>query len=223
MNDQRTGRLLALTGPLYTVLFVVVVTALEGSAPGEKASVKEVLDHYQGHVGRSTADALLGPLAAALVVLFFSHLRTLVRERRVAPGPGPTVMICGAVLWAGGLLMGSTTTLAVSSAADHGQGQVAQTFNVLNNDSWIPFIAGIAITLLGAGLTLLSTHVLPRWMAWTALVVGIVSLMGPGGFLGFFVAPLWMLVAGVLLARAGTRELQERRTPFVERRATQPT
>ena len=66
---------------------------------------------------------------------------------------------------------------------------------------WIPFIAGIAATLIGAGLTVLSSGVLPRWLGWVALVAGVISLAGPGGFLGFFVGPLWILVAGVLLFR----------------------
>jgi hypothetical protein len=35
----------------------------------------------------------------------------------------------------------------------------------------------------------------------TLVVVGIIALAGPGGFLGFFVAPLWMLVAGVMMLR----------------------
>jgi hypothetical protein len=114
------------------------------------------------------------------------------------------VLLAGAVLWASGLLIGATTSLGVLTASDHGQSQVAQTMNVLCNDAWLPFIAGIAVTLIGAGLTVLATGVLPRWMGWVAAVTGVVSLAGPGGFLGFFVGPLWLLVAGVLLARAPT-------------------
>ncbi|MFN2538709.1 MAG: hypothetical protein ABR549_11280, partial [Mycobacteriales bacterium] len=134
-------------------------------------------------------------------VLFASYLRTLVRERHVAPGPGPTVLLAGAVLWGSGILIGATMSLAVAAASNHGQDQVAQTLNVLSNASWLPFIAGIAVTLLGAALTVFRTGILPRWLGWVALVAGVVSLIGPGGFLGFFAGPLWLLVAGVVLAR----------------------
>ena len=198
----RTSRLLALTGPLVAIIYIVIGIVLEGSPPGEKASGRQVVEYYNSHQGRTLASAFLGPLAAALLVLFFSHVRTLARERRIAPGPGPTIMICGAVLWGGGLLVGSMLTLGQASSADHGQEQVAQTLNVLNNDSWLPFIGGLAVTLIGAGVTVLSANLLPRWLGWVAVVVGVVSLLGPGGFLGFFVAPLWMLVAGIMLARA---------------------
>jgi hypothetical protein len=90
-------------------------------------------------------------------------------------------------------------SLALLSSSDHNQPQVAQAANVLSNASWIPFIGGIAVTLIGAGMTVLRTRILPVWLGWVALVAGVVSLIGPGGFLGFFVGPLWMLVAGVML------------------------
>ena len=196
------NRWMVWTGPLFTIVFAVAVFALEGSTPGEKASAQEVMDYYNAHQGRTLTTVFLSPLLAALVVLFASHIRTMVRDRHLVPGPGPTVLLAGAVLWGSGILIGSTLSLAVTSASDHGQAQVAQTMNVLCNDAWLPFIAGIAVTLLGAGITVLGTGILPRWMGWVALVVGVVSLAGPGGFAGFFVGPLWLLVAGVLLARA---------------------
>lgn len=199
--DPRMNRWLVWTGPLFTIVFIIAVV-LQGSTPGEKASTKEVMDFYNSHQGGTLTSVFLAPLTSALLVLFASHLRTLVRERHLAPGPGPSVLLAGSVLWASGILIGATMTLAVESASDHGQAQIAQTMNVVSNDIWLPFIAGIAVTMLGAGLTVLSTGVLPRWLGWVAVVVGVISLAGPGGFLGFFVAPFWLLVAGVLLARA---------------------
>lgn len=197
----RTSRLLALTGPLLAVIYIVTGFVLEGNPPGEKASGQQVVQYYNDHQGQTLASAFLGPLAAVLLVLFFSHVRTLARERRIAPGPGPTIMISGAVLWAGGLLLDSMLTLGQATSADNGQEQVAQTLNVLSNDAWLPFIGGLAVTLIGAGVTVLSADLLPRWLGWVAVVVGVISILGPGGFLGYFVAPLWMLVAGILLAR----------------------
>jgi MFS family permease len=196
------NRWLVWTGPAFTVLFVIASMALEGNTPGEKASADEVMKYYNAHQGRTTASVFLAPLGAALLVLFASYVRTLVRDREPAVGAGPTVLVAGAVLWASGLLVGSSLTLALLTASDHGQAQVAETMNVLSNDMWLPFVAGIAVTLLGAGMTVLASGILPRWMGWVALVIGVISLAGPGGFLGFFVAPLWILVAGIMLARA---------------------
>lgn len=196
MSSSR--RLLALTGVVFAVLFAIAVIT-EGSTPGEKDSGQAVIDYYNSHQGKTLVGVFAGPALCALLLLFFSHLRDLARPQDA--GVGPTVMIAGAVVWASGLILGSTLGLALTSSADHGQKEVAQTLNVLNAADWIPFIAGVAITLIGAGMTVLRTAFLPRWLGWVALIVGIISLFGPGGFLGFFVAPLWMLVVGVLLLR----------------------
>ncbi|MCW2672510.1 MAG: hypothetical protein JWP14_1099 [Frankiales bacterium] len=197
-----TNRWLVWTGPLFAIIFIAAVLSLEGNSPGEKASANQVVSYYESHQGRTLTEVFLAPLLCALLVLFTCQVRAMVRERRLGLGPGPMVLVAGSVLWASGILLGATMSLAVEQAARHGQAQVAQTMNVLSNDAWLPFIAGIAVTMLGAALTVLQTGILPRWLGWVALVAGIVSLAGPGGFVGFFIGPLWLLVAGVLLARA---------------------
>lgn len=195
------GRVLALAGPVFAVVFGAAVFTMS-ETPAEDASAQEVLTYSADHQGELMVQAFLGPALAALLVIFFSALRAAARERVVAPGAGPTVMVAGAVLWASGLLLGSTLALGLAGAGDNEQAAVAETLNVLGAVSWIPFIAGIGVTLIGAGMTTLRTRMLPRWLGWVALVVGVASLAGPGGFLGFFVGPLWMLVAGVVLLRS---------------------
>ena len=200
MAATRANRWLLWTGPVFAVLFFAVVILLQGSTPGEKASAEKVMDFYNSHQTRTLISVFLTPAAAALLVLFFSTLRSIVRGRDGESGPGPTVLLAGAILWASGLLLDAVFQLTLLSSSDHNQAQIAQTANVLSEDSWMPFIAGIAVTLIGAGMTVLSTRVLPAWLGWVALVSGIISLLGPGGFLGFWMGPLWMLVAGVMLA-----------------------
>jgi len=199
--DGLRFRWLALAGPAFTLLFVVLVFVVQGDTPGTDATPDEVVGYFADERTTSLAGAFLSPLLALLLLLFTGHVRAVVRERRVSTGAGPTVMVSGAVLWAGGILLGSAVELALSDAADQGRPQAAEALNILANASWLPFIAGIAVFLVGAALTVLTSDFLPRWLGWVALVAGVVSLAGPGGFLGFFVGPLWLLVAGVLLAR----------------------
>ncbi|HUR14581.1 MAG TPA: hypothetical protein VM097_08825 [Mycobacteriales bacterium] len=193
------GRLPLLAGPVFTVIFFVVTLLMSEEGPGQDASGKAVVDYVEGHEGQLFFTAFAAPALGALIVLFFSQLRTLARERSIAAGAGPSVMIAGAVLWAGGMLVSSMLELAVLGAADDNLEQAAQTLNVILEASWLPFIGGIAITLIGAGMTVLRTALLPRWLGWVALVCGIIALAGPGGFLGFFVGPLFMLIAGMML------------------------
>ncbi len=191
-------RLLALSGPLFTVIFFVLSFSMS-DGPGEGASGEAAVAFINDHQAQLMIGAFGGPAMVALMLLFFSYVRSLARERGGETGAGPTLMVCGAVLWAAGLLLGSMLDLAAYSAGDHHLDQVAQTINVLVETSWLPFIAGIAVMLIGAGMTVLRTGLVPRWLGWVALVVGIIALAGPGGFAGFFVGPLWMLVVGIML------------------------
>jgi hypothetical protein len=199
-------RSLAMTGPVFTVVFAVLLFLFSDEGPGEGASGRAVIDYIDDNETALFVQAFAGPALAALIVVFFSHVQALARERSGAPGAGPTVMVGGAVLWAAGLLLGSWLELAATSAADEGLEPVAQTVNVLIETSWIPFIAGTAVTLIGAGMTVLSVGLVPRWLGWVALVTGVIALAGPGGFLGFFVGPLWMLLAGTMLLREAAEE-----------------
>jgi len=194
-------RLLALAGPVFSVLFLLALFFVDDDGPGDKATGEAVVAYVKDHEGSMLVGAFAGAPMAALLVLFFSHLAALARERSADAGPGPSVMIAGAVLWGAGLVGGSALQLAAVDAADDNQAQVAQTVAVLLNADWLPFIAGVAVTLLGAGMTVLRVGLLPRWLGWVGLVVGIIALAGPGGFLGFFVGPLWMLVGGIVLLR----------------------
>jgi hypothetical protein len=198
VNDERSSRWLIWTGPLYAVIFIVFAFVVEGDTPGEKASGAQVMDYYNSHQGRSMIGVFGAPLIALLLVLFAAAVRSRA-ERSGAGSAASATMFGGALLWAAGILLGSAIDLGLVSSSDHHQSDVARTLNVLSNADWVPFIAGIAVFLFGCGLTVLTTHVLPAWLGWVALAVGVVALAGPGGFAGFFVGPLWILIAGIVL------------------------
>jgi hypothetical protein len=186
------------TGPLFAVVFLLSDLLFEGNAPGEKSSGAQVVSYFNEHRGRSMAEVFLAPVIVALLILFVSEFRS--RARRYDPeGVGATVMVSGAVILAAGAVLGASVLLGLVSAAQHHQDGVAQTLNVVNNDDWIAFISGLAVFMIGAGITVLQSGVLPKWLGWVALVVGIVSLAGPGGFVGYFATPLWIIVSSVIL------------------------
>jgi hypothetical protein len=199
VDDTRSPRWLVWAGPAFAVVFIALVFLVEGDTPGEKSTGAQVVSYYDGHQGRTMISVFASPLAALLLVLFAAAVRGRAGRSGLA-GAAAATMLGGAVLWAAGLLTGSMLELGLASSADHHQAGVAQTLNVLNSASWLPFIAGIAVFLVGAGLTVLATRVVPVWLGWVAIAAGVISLAGPGGFVGFFVGPLWMLVAGTMLA-----------------------
>lgn len=189
---------LALTGPLAAILLALGFFILQPETPGVDDSTEEILEHYTSNEGRAVAAAFLVALAAAPVVVFVSHLRGITRGLGALATPS-NLLLAGGAVYATGLLIGAGVHLSLVDAANNDAGDAATTLNYLDNGLWMPMIGGLALLLIGAGWSVLSSGVLPRWLGWAALVVGIVSLAGPGGFLGFFVLPLWLLVAGVLL------------------------
>jgi hypothetical protein len=197
--SSATSRKWAWTGIAFFVFMAVSVFFLNTDTPGEKASAQQVISYYNSHNGRSMVDIFLAPAAVTLLVIYFTYLRARVREAGVKSEIGPTAMLAGAVIWAGGGLLGSVGELLVTDASYHHQAQVAQTANVFNNVTWMPFIAGIAVTMIGAGVTILQSSLLPKWMGYVALVAGVVSLAGPGGFAGFVIGPLFVLVSAIML------------------------
>ena len=199
MNENSSSRLVLWCGPLFALLFIGVGFFIDGDAPGEKSSADKVVAYYSSHQGRGMISVFGTPLLVALLLLFASAVRARAR-RQGGSDIGGTVMLAGAVLWSAGILIGSMIDLTLLSSSKHEQSDVAHAANVLSNADWLPFIGGIAIFMLGAGLALLVSRVLPRWLGWVAIVAGVVSLAGPGGFVGFFVAPVWMLVVGIMFA-----------------------
>ncbi|MEO5619261.1 MAG: hypothetical protein ABIS67_15940, partial [Candidatus Eisenbacteria bacterium] len=174
----------------------ILIFLLQGSTPGEKDTAEEVIAHFKDSDVRSSISAFLAIPAAAFLLVFLSRLRAGIDDRARA---ARSLLVAGGAVWSAGMLVGASVLLANNIAANEDFEAAAQTLNVLYAAMWIPSVGGIAITLLGAGLAVLRTGILPRWMGLVALVVGVISLLGPGGFLGFFVAPIWIAAAGLML------------------------
>jgi hypothetical protein len=218
LMNEKSSKWVMWCGPLFAALFIGVGFFLTGDEPGEKASGATVMKFYNAHQGRGMISVFGTPLLVAFLLLFASGLRARSRQQGKSD-VGATVMMGGALLWSSGILLGSTIELALLSSSHHKQADVAKVASVLNNADWLPFIGGIAIFMLGAGISVLTTRFVPRWLGWVAIVVGVVSLAGPGGFIGFFVAPVWVLVVGIMLAVRNDEAATATAQPVVARPA----
>lgn len=196
MDDARNNdRWMLLAGPLFLVLGLAAIL-LQGGTPGEKDSADQIIKHFADNDTRSVASVFLwGPAAAALLV-FVSRLRAGIDDRARA---ARSLLVAGGSVLATAMLIGASVTLGLVTASHEGFKDAAQALNSLNAGMWIPFVIGMGVLLIGAGLSVLRTGILPRWMGWVAAVVGVVSLLGPGGFAGFALGPIWIAVAGVML------------------------
>jgi hypothetical protein len=117
------------------------------------------------------------------------------RLSAIAFGGGLVLVTCGAV--------DSALQFAVADSVGDVPPLVTQSLSVLYNDFFLGFPVGVGVWMLASALVVLRTSVLPAWLGWFALIIGIVSLT-PVGFVGFFGVLVWVAIVSVLLFQQET-------------------
>jgi hypothetical protein len=191
-------RWLALCGAGAAVLFAVG-TGLGGPSPQDDASAAKVVSYFRDHPTVTRVGSLILAIAAVLVVLFAARLRELLQSGQPVDRLLPVAAFGGAVILAVGALLDAVVGFALVQAADHKFAAPAQTLNVLFNNDFFVVAGGIAVLLLATGISTVRRPVLPRWLGWAAIVIGILSLAGPAGFFGAILAIVWLLVVSILM------------------------
>jgi hypothetical protein len=204
MPAGRWERLAPLTGVVFVVLVIVAFIPLGGDTPDSHASAQKVADFYS----KNTTREALAAYALALAVPFLVFFSSIVyRTLRTAGGRGRLAAAAfgGGLLSAAGFAVAAAVHLALADAADKtSSAGAAQPLNVLDNDSFIPFVAGLGILLLGSGLaTLRYGGSLPRWLGWAGAIVGVAIFIPFVGFVAFALSGIWVVVASIVLYRRG--------------------
>ncbi|MFJ4199375.1 hypothetical protein ACIP2Y_07015 [Streptomyces sviceus] len=201
-------RVAPLTG-VVAVALTVAAFLLLGDTPGLGASGREVRSYYDDHRAQTGVSLYLLVIAAVLFVFFAAYLARAVRD--LPPGGEwlHRVVLAGGVLIAAGFLVGAALTLALLDLSDKSSATppALQTLNAVNEDFFIPFVAGMGLMLLAAGLATVRAgdSPLPRWLSWAALVLGVLVFVPWAGFFAFALAGVWVLIASVLLGRRARR------------------
>ncbi|MFI9772413.1 hypothetical protein ACIHJG_37000 [Streptomyces sp. NPDC052415] len=194
-----------LTG-LLAVVFTIVAFVLLGGTPDADAPGGEVRSFYSAHEGQGAASLYLLVLAGALFVFFAARLARDLHGITSASGDWlHHVVFGGGLLIAVGFWTGASLALALLDLSDEPgvSDGTLQTLNALNETFFIPFIGGMGVMLLAAGLALVrrtAAGVLPRWLGWVAIVVGVLLFVPWVGFVAFILAGLWVITTSVLLA-----------------------
>jgi hypothetical protein len=200
-------RVAPLTG-LVAVALTVAGFLLFGDTPALDAPGRQVRSYYDDHQAQVGVSLYLLVLASVFFVFFAAHLARVVRGLPNAGDWLHRVVLAGGVLIAVGFLAGATLTLALLDLADEPTATNAalQALNAVNEDFFIPFVAGMGLMLLAAGLATVraADTPLPRWLSWAALVIGVLTFIPWVGYFAFPAAGLWVAVVSVLLARRPT-------------------
>src|SRR5262245_39511011 len=112
-------RLMPLSGVVFVVLGLIAVIAVGGDSPDTDEPAAEVAAFYADHTGRQAAAAFLLAVAIPFVIFFAAGLAARTRD---AAGDVPSwryVLLGGAVLVAGALLITCATVFGAADAADN--------------------------------------------------------------------------------------------------------
>lgn len=203
MGQGRLERLAPLAGAVFTVVFAIGFLTT-GDVPGTDASGEEVIAHYDD-TGKIFVGIMMLLLAGVLFMFFAGVLRGALVSSSRAPEWLATVVFGGAIIYAAALAIFAMGQIMLIDAADLGQTEVAQALNIFDNDNFFPAVLGMATMLLSGGWHLLRSAVLPKWLAWVSVALGVLALAGPAGFVAFLLFPFWVLAVSVMLYQRGIR------------------
>jgi hypothetical protein len=203
VGNGRLDRLAPLAGAVFTVVFAIGLLT-SGDVPSTDASGEEVISHYSDE-GTIFVGIMLLLIAGVLFMFFAGVLRGALVSSTQAPEWLATVAFGGAVIFAVGLAVFAMAQIMLIDAADLGRPEVAQALNIFDNDNFFPAVLGQSTMLLACAWHTLRSGVLPKWLAWVSLVIGLLALAGPAGFIAFLLFPLWVLAVSVVLYQRGGR------------------
>lgn len=208
MSD-RLVRLAPLTGVVFALLSGVTF-AITPSSPSAHANGAKVIAFYEDHRSVERVSVLIGVFALGFFMFFATALRGYLRRTRSVEGLGALVL-AAAVLLTLGLAVSGGFAFALADAPDRLTPAAAQTLNLLDEDVFFAMPLGIGLFGIASGLAILRGAPLPNWLAWVAIVLGVVAFTPLFG-LALVAVSLWVLVASILIFRRSAGHEGEART-----------
>ena len=193
--------------PLAGVGFIVVAIiaiAIGGEPPDAGDGADEIVSHYLDNKDSIEISSVLAAPAGLLLILFSAALS---RTLRLADELSilPPVIIVGASVMAIGIAIDATIAFSIAEAVDDIEPASVQTLQALWDNDFIPIAMGVITFLFAAGLAIVRTGALPKWLGWVAIVLAVLGFT-PLGFAAFLGGAVWILVVSIMLtlrARAG--------------------
>lgn len=196
-----------LAGVIAVVSFVVAVVIEEsGDRPGGDASGAELASYLNDNVYRFALAALAWGIGTIALTVFLEG----VRERVAAAAEGLARVAFALGLGAALLLLASWLPEVGGSLASREELHrdlepgAAEVFASIGTGFFFGGELLLAGFLLAVGLAAVRLRVLPTWLGWISLVLGVVALVPPIGWaVVVFAFPLWILGVAALLWRGG--------------------
>ncbi len=205
--ERWLGRWAPLSGAVAGIL--VAVSIFSGSnTPDNNAPVGQVVRFYLQHATGQKVSAIAGILGMAFLVMF-----AVAMAGRIRTGNGGGWLANGAIGGAAFAAAGFAPLLAftwiLASDIKFLTASTVQTLNVLQNDLFLPAIAGFFVFGVVGGLAAVVSKAPARWMGWVLFVFGVGTAVPPVSWFALLGTFLWVLVAGIWLAVQGTPQVRQ--------------
>jgi hypothetical protein len=188
--------------PLTGVGFIVVgiVSFIVGGEPKSADDpAREIVAFSVDNKDSVEVGAFIGVAATVLLVFFGAYLRRLLRA---AGGEGEMlslVSFVGVAIVAVGFAIDTTILIALSEAADDIDPVAVQSLQALWDNDFVPLMLGVLLFLWATGVSVIRTGVLPKWLGWVMIVLGVLGVT-PIGFASVIGAAILVLVLSILLS-----------------------
>ena len=200
MNTGKAG-LGFLTGAAFVV--VGIVSFLIGGEPKSADDpVKDIVSFYVDNKDSIQIGAFMGVAAGLLLIFFAAQLREVLRGAADGSEMLAHVSFIGLTIVAVGFAIDGTILFALAEAADDIDPTAVQGLQALWDNDFLPIMLGVLCFLWATGIAVIRTRVLPVWMGWLMVLLGIVGLT-PIGFAAAIGSALLVLVISVMLALRG--------------------
>jgi hypothetical protein len=209
VSDERISRWMGPLGLLTVVAIFVGFGPLSGKEPGQNASGATVAAYYNAHTAQSWASVYVVGFGLALLILFVSQLRTVLRDAGGGQTFWPNVVFAAGILLVTGIVIAGVFEVVLITAAHNHEFAIVKTMNFVGDNNELGFIFGMALLTLATGASILlnrSTNPLPKTLGWWSLLVGVVSCLGPVAFFAFlFGMPIWFIATGFVIGTKARR------------------
>lgn len=195
-------RFAPLTGLAFVVL-VLVAVIVGGETPSADDPIVKVVNYWNDNQDQNIAASIIAAFSAVFLLWFAGVLRSVLAAAEGMPARLSNTAFGGAVVGAAGWTMLIAFNFAAADTAGEVAPQVTQTLSVLQADFFFPLAVGFSVFLLATGLALVRIGILPAWMGWIALVLGVLAVT-PAGFFAILGMLAWIVAVSLMLFMRGT-------------------
>jgi hypothetical protein len=191
--------------PLAGVAFIVLgllsfLVVGEPRTAGEPTG--EIVEYYVENKNSIQAGAFLGVAASLLLIFFGAHLREVLRAAAPDREMLSLVSFAGLVVVGLGFAIDITILFGLSEAAGDIDPVAVQALQALWDNVFVPQALGVLMFLWATGLAVVRTGVLPRWLGWVMIALGVIGLTPAASAAPVGAAILVPILSVLLSARA---------------------